>query len=61
RKGGRTGCFLPQVASETGWDKKQFLRKCCSGKAGLSADAWQDSETDVYVFTAEVIEENQSQ
>lgn len=57
KKGFRTGCFLPQVADETGWDKEQFLRKCCSGKAGLAADAWKDPDTEVYSFTAEVIEE----
>ncbi len=58
RRGGRTGCFLPQVATETGWDKEQFLQKCCRGKAGLSADAWQDPDTEVFVFTAEIISED---
>lgn len=55
KKGVRTGCFLPQVATETGWDKEQFLGKCCSGKAGLAPDAWKDPDTEVYVFTAQVI------
>ena len=57
KKGFRTGCFLPQVATETGWEKEQFLAKCCAGKAGLAADAWKDPDTQVYSFTAEVIEE----
>jgi AmmeMemoRadiSam system protein A len=56
KQGGRTGCFLPQVATETGWRKEEFLSHCCSGKAGLPADAWKDPATEVYVFTAEVIE-----
>ena len=58
KKGFRTGCFLPQVAEETGWDKEEFLAHCCSGKAGLSSDAWKDPETKVFVFTAEVISED---
>jgi len=56
RKGGRSGCFLPQVATETGWSKEEFLSHCCAGKAGLAPDAWQDPSTEVLVFTAEVFE-----
>lgn len=52
--GGRTGCFLPQVATETGWDSEQFLSYCCTHKAGLEPDAWKDPETEVYLFTAEI-------
>jgi AmmeMemoRadiSam system protein A len=54
RKGYASGCFLPQVATETGWSKEQFLSYCCAHKAGLSADAWRDPKTEVYLFTAEV-------
>ncbi len=53
-KGCASGCFLPQVASETGWSKEEFLSYCCSHKAGLESDAWKDPETEVYLFTAEV-------
>jgi AmmeMemoRadiSam system protein A len=49
-----SGCFLPQVATETGWSKEEFLGFCCSHKAGLPEDAWKDPETDVYLFTADV-------
>jgi len=48
-----SGCFLPQVADETGWTKEQFLSYCCAHKAGLADDAWKDPETEVYFFTAE--------
>ena len=58
RRGWRAGCFLPQVATETGWSKEEFLSHCCAGKAGLPADAWKDPETEVLVFTAEIIEEH---
>ncbi len=54
-KNGRTsGCFLPQVATETGWSKEEFLSYCCAHKAGLAADAWRNPETEVYLFTADV-------
>jgi AmmeMemoRadiSam system protein A len=54
KKGRASGCFLPQVATETGWSKEEFLSYCCSHKAGLAPDAWKDPGTDVYLFTAEV-------
>jgi AmmeMemoRadiSam system protein A len=54
RQGCTSGCFLPQVATEAGWTKEQFLSYCCSHKAGLASDAWKDSKTEVYLFTAEV-------
>jgi AmmeMemoRadiSam system protein A len=54
KKGGASGCFLPQVATETGWSKEEFLSYCCAHKAGLAADAWKDPETEVHLFTAEV-------
>ncbi len=54
KRNGASGCFLPQVATETGWSKEEFLSYCCAHKAGLPADAWKDAETEVYLFTAEV-------
>ena len=50
----RVGLLLPQVASDRGWDRDEFLRAVCH-KAGLPADAWPDA--DLYVFSAEVFEE----
>ncbi|MHC4573666.1 MAG: AmmeMemoRadiSam system protein A [Planctomycetota bacterium] len=54
KRGCASGCFLPQVAAETGWSKEQFLSYCCAHKAGLPADAWKEPETEVYLFTADV-------
>ncbi len=54
KRGYASGCFLPQVATETGWTKEEFLSYCCSHKAGLPPDAWKDPETEVYLFSAEV-------
>ena len=53
------GCFLPQVATETGWSKEEFLSQCCSQKAGLSPDAWKDPQVQVLLFTAEVFSEKE--
>ena len=54
-KGRRSGCFLPQVADETGWNTEEFLSFCCAYKAGLAADAWRnDPAVEVYLFGAEV-------
>ena len=57
KRGWAAGCFLPQVATETGWSKEEFLTNCCAGKAGLPADAWQRPDTEVYLFTAEIFGE----
>ena len=51
-RGMRHGVFLPQVATETGWDLETFMNNLCEQKAGLPADAWKDPGTDIYVFTA---------
>lgn len=52
--GYRSGCFLPQVATETGWNKEQFLNTCCTHKAGLPEYAWEDPDVDVFLFTADI-------
>lgn len=53
--GRRSGCFLPQVATETGWSKEEFLSYCCAHKAGLPPLAWKTNPAvEVYLFSAEV-------
>ena len=54
KKGSRSGVFLPQVATENNWGRDEFLSILCSQKAGLPSDCWKDSETEIYVFTAQV-------
>lgn len=51
------GVFLPQVATETGWSKEEFLEELCSQKAGLPRDCWKDPKVNLQVFTAEVFSE----
>lgn len=57
RQGGRRGLFLPQVAVDHKLDREAFLSRCCTEKARLPADAWRDPATEVLLFTAEVIAE----
>jgi uncharacterized protein len=56
-RGHASGCFLPEVATDQGWDARQFLDECCSGKAGLPRNAWQMTGTKVYLFTSEKFSE----
>jgi len=51
-KGGRSGVFLPQVATETGWSREEFLGHCARDKAGIGWDGWRGA--DIYIFTAEI-------
>jgi len=60
KRGFNSGVFLPQVATETGWSKEEFLNNLCLHKAGLSADAWKDKATEIFVFTAEVFSEKEN-
>jgi hypothetical protein len=55
-KAGRRAVFLPQVATETGWDLPTFLSHL-SAKAGLSSDAWRTGAR-FEVFTAQVFGEH---
>ena len=57
-RGMRSGCYLPQVADETGWSREEFLSHCCAEKAGLEPDAWK-KDADVFLFTAVVFEEKE--
>ncbi len=54
-KGSYRGVLLPQVATEYGWDRDEFLRHTCI-KAGLPENAWQ-GECDIYIFSAQVFGE----
>jgi len=53
----RSGVYLPQVATETGWTKEQFMDSLCGNKAGMKPDAWKTGKCDIYIFSAEVFGE----
>lgn len=54
KQGGRSGVFLPQVATETGWTLEEFLSELCWQKAGLVPSCYKDKDTQILVFTAQV-------
>jgi len=56
-KTGRGGTYLPEVATEQGWDRDKFLSHCCSEKAGLPEDAWKTGKADIYLYTTQVFGE----
>lgn len=47
------GLLLPQVAVQYGWDRITFLKQTCR-KSGLPDASWQDSQTAIHIFEAEV-------
>jgi AmmeMemoRadiSam system protein A len=53
--GERSGCFLPQVARETGWTRPELLTRLCLEKLNLPADAWQDPNAQFQAFATELI------
>ncbi|OGG89928.1 hypothetical protein A3C68_02625 [Candidatus Kuenenbacteria bacterium RIFCSPHIGHO2_02_FULL_42_29] len=57
KQGSHSGVFLPQVATETGWDLETFMAELCTQKAGLSSDCWKNGSVDIYTFEAQVFEE----
>jgi AmmeMemoRadiSam system protein A len=56
RRSGRSGLLLPQVATEQGWGREEFLAHTCR-KAGLPDEAWRDPDTVIEIFSAVVFGE----
>jgi AmmeMemoRadiSam system protein A len=56
-KGFNRGVLLPQVATEYNLTREEFLRQGCL-KAGLPEDCYKDPKTKIYLFKAEVFEED---
>ncbi|MDR0911446.1 MAG: TIGR00296 family protein [Methanobrevibacter sp.] len=55
-KGYNKGLLLPQVATEYGWDAKEFLEETCQ-KAGLPKDAYLEIDTLIYKFQGLIFKE----
>ena len=51
-----SGLLLPQVATEYGWTREEFLSQTCI-KAGLQPNAWKEKVTEILAFQAEVFGE----
>lgn len=56
-KSGASAVFLPQVATENHWDRREMLDNLCI-KAGLASGCWKRDAT-FQVFQAEVFSESQ--
>ena len=56
-RGAQAGLLLPQVATDWGWGRDEFLEQTCV-KAGLPRDAWKRPETKIEKFSAEVFGEH---
>lgn len=48
KKGNSSGTFLPQVATQTGWTRDEFLGHCAQDKAGLDWNGWKTAELYTY-------------
>ncbi|MCB9852980.1 MAG: AmmeMemoRadiSam system protein A [Phycisphaerales bacterium] len=56
--GHATGCFLPDVGLDFGWDKETFLRHLCSNKMGMAPDSWRSPTIEAWRFeVAKFVEE----
>jgi AmmeMemoRadiSam system protein B/AmmeMemoRadiSam system protein A len=55
QKGSKNGTFLPQVATETGWDLEEFLGHCARDKARIGWDGWKDA--DIFIYEALIFHE----
>jgi AmmeMemoRadiSam system protein A len=53
--GPASGCFLPQVARETGWGKETLLDRLCTEKLRLPSSAWRDERARLYRFSTLLI------
>jgi hypothetical protein len=55
-KGMFRGLLLPQVPIEWKWTLEEFLAHTCM-KAGLPLESWQDADTKLYKFSAQIFTE----
>ena len=53
--GTNSGCFLPQVARETGWTREQLLDRLCTEKLGLPCSHWRSPQAKLQKFSTLII------
>lgn len=59
KKGRHQGVFLPQVATEQGWTRDEFLENLCTHKMGLSPRCYQEKDVEIYIYSAVVFSEKE--
>ncbi|MBA7548787.1 hypothetical protein ES705_41255 [subsurface metagenome] len=57
RKDYRSGTYLPQVATKTGWNAKELVEHCAREKAGINDGEWKDA--DIYTYEALIFSDNE--
>ncbi len=57
KRGYHSGLLLPQVADEWGYNRKEFLMSVCM-KAGMNKQCYNDDETEIFIFSADIIKED---
>ncbi len=55
KRGFNSGTFLPQVATEAGWDLEQMLGHLSHDKAKIGWDGWRNAE--LYIYESIIIKE----
>jgi MEMO1 family protein len=55
KKDSCSGTMLPQVATENGWTREQFLGYTARDKAGIGWEGWKDAE--LFIFEGTVLRE----
>lgn len=58
KRGRSQAVYLPQVATETGWNIDQFLGHLCQ-KAGLPSNSYTEAGMEFYIFQAQVFGEHE--
>ncbi|RKY82846.1 hypothetical protein DRQ07_00160 [candidate division KSB1 bacterium] len=58
KKGMRGGTYLPEVATEMGWTKEEFLEHCTVEKAGLESGAWK-KDAEIYIYSSQILSEKE--
>jgi AmmeMemoRadiSam system protein B/AmmeMemoRadiSam system protein A len=57
KKGYQQGVFLPQVATEQGWDRITFLEEICYKTGIYDKNCWKDEDAEIYIYSADVFGE----
>lgn len=58
-KDGKSGTFLPSVATEHNMNLSEFLGTCAENKAGIGYDGWKDA--DIYIYETINFGDNQNE
>ena len=59
RKGSRSGTFLPQVATDTGWNLEEFMGHCARDKAGIGWEGWKEKDCEIFIYQAIIFGEKE--